>query len=564
MEQYCKSTATLLVGLGGLGSRIVDIISENVGQKDNVEAFCIDCDKNELRALNNIPPDHIVPIGSSRSVSDICSLFPDCEDWISSNIYMFKTYCFNEYVPLRVLTRLAYENNLYMGRFVTMLEVVHRMADNCVQKGEKLNVSITSSLCGSTGSGIFIQIALLIRKYLKINFPTLDVCVHGEFIFPSYYTSLIISDAEKEQMRANTYAALKELNAINGHFCNGTPAIKLKYDIENQDEDGVVDLLPYDYCFIYNKNDGKGCYGSDIADLIKERLLGDFSSAIQDAFARAMRSSARKEGIIYGTISSREFLSESGFFRHYSSDNSTLSGETSKMILLVTSPGNIDLSLMKLSPDFILETIGDPSSKISATEYVIGMELREFDELKEGSGSFYKAYLSFVSRMPEYITLHLDKDWHIELPDIGAVFNTPESSATVPSDSFVFVSYSSKESDAANEIKRILEINGVSCWIAPQSIPAGSDYAQEIPQAISKCKVLLLLLSKASQESIWVPKEVGTAISEGKIVIPFHIDDSDINAAFNFFLTNTQRISAYNRLTEAFQELIDRLKELLN
>lgn len=564
MEQYCKSTATLLVGLGGLGSRIVDIISENVGQKDNVEAFCIDSDIMGLEMLSNIPPGHIVPLGLSHSISSICSSRPDCKDWLSSDIHMFEKFSRFDDAPIRVVVRLAYEETLHKGRFVTMLEVVHRMADNCVQKGEKLNVSITSSLCGNTGSGIFIQIALLIRKYLKINFPTLDVCVHGEFIFPSYFTQVIHSDDLREHMRANTYAALKELNAINGHFCNGTPAIKLKYDIENQDEDGVVDLLPYDYCFIYNKNDGKGCYGSDIADLIRERLLGDFSSAIQDAFARVMRSSARKEGTIYGTISSSEFLSESSFFRHYSPGNITLPGGTSKMILLVTSPGNIDLSLMKLSPDFILETIGDPSSKISATEYVIGMELREFDELKEGSGSFYKAYHSCASRMPEYITLHLDKDWHIELPNIGAVFNTPESSATVPSDSFVFVSYSSKESDAANEIKRILEINGVSCWIAPQSIPAGSDYAQEIPQAISKCKVLLLLLSKASQESIWVPKEVGTAISEGKIVIPFHIDDSDINAAFNFFLTNTQRISAYNRLTEAFQELIDRLKELLN
>jgi DNA ligase (NAD+) len=75
--------------------------------------------------------------------------------------------------------------------------------------------------------------------------------------------------------------------------------------------------------------------------------------------------------------------------------------------------------------------------------------------------------------------------------------------------------------------------------MAPQSIPAGSDYGHEIPKAIEKCKAFLLLLSDASQNSNWVPKEVGLAIGKGKIVVPFQIDNATISEAFNFYLTNS-------------------------
>jgi hypothetical protein len=137
------------------------------------------------------------------------------------------------------------------------------------------------------------------------------------------------------------------------------------------------------------------------------------------------------------------------------------------------------------------------------------------------------------------------------------------SQAPVNTTNFVFISYSTKEVSVAEQTKNILEANGIRCWMAPKSIPAGSDYGQEIPAAIESCKALILILSEASQKSHWVPKEVGMAIGKGKIIIPFQIDDSIISEAFNFYLTNSQRISAYNRMAEAFQELTTRARNVL-
>lgn len=128
----------------------------------------------------------------------------------------------------------------------------------------------------------------------------------------------------------------------------------------------------------------------------------------------------------------------------------------------------------------------------------------------------------------------------------------------------VFISYSSKESSQAYEVKNILEINGISCWMAPESIPYGSNYAVEIPQAISDCVVFLLILSESSQSSVWVPKELQVALNKCKEIIPIHIDDSVLKASFDFSLIDVQRIEAYKRQAAAYEELVRRIRHILN
>ena len=48
----------------------------------------------------------------------------------------------------------------------------------------------------------------------------------------------------------------------------------------------------------------------------------------------------------------------------------------------------------------------------------------------------------------------------------------------------VFISYSSVEYATALQIRSALESNRIDCWMAPESIPPGSDYADEIQGAI--------------------------------------------------------------------------------
>lgn len=52
--------------------------------------------------------------------------------------------------------------------------------------------------------------------------------------------------------------------------------------------------------------------------------------------------------------------------------------------------------------------------------------------------------------------------------------------------SYAFISYGSKDRDIVNPIKDILVANGIKTWVAPDDIPAGSNYSEVINDAIKK------------------------------------------------------------------------------
>lgn len=127
----------------------------------------------------------------------------------------------------------------------------------------------------------------------------------------------------------------------------------------------------------------------------------------------------------------------------------------------------------------------------------------------------------------------------------------------------VFISYSSKDERYIKKMTQMLEKMGITYWIAPDMIPAGSNYAREIPSAIQNCDIFLLVLSKASQQSIWVEKEIDSAIYYRKTIVPFQIDDSPMTDMFRFYLNNVQTIYCANRPKDAIEELKQRLPTLL-
>lgn len=123
----------------------------------------------------------------------------------------------------------------------------------------------------------------------------------------------------------------------------------------------------------------------------------------------------------------------------------------------------------------------------------------------------------------------------------------------------VFISHSSKDILYVQGIIAILNELGISYWKAPEMIQAGSSYAKEIPKAIRECDIFLIMLSKASQQSIWVEKELDSAINNRKIIIPIIVDNEPLNDIYKFYLNNVQMIS-YGLEKE---EIINLLKERL-
>lgn len=129
---------------------------------------------------------------------------------------------------------------------------------------------------------------------------------------------------------------------------------------------------------------------------------------------------------------------------------------------------------------------------------------------------------------------------------------------------YLFLSYSSKDYDIAENIREMLENRGISCWMAPISIPGGADYTEVIVDAIEKSSGIVLMLTENSQRSKWVPKELDIAITADKVIIPVHMDSSEIMKKIHFRITDSQMIEVYGDISSVFEPLVDAVHNLWN
>ena len=119
----------------------------------------------------------------------------------------------------------------------------------------------------------------------------------------------------------------------------------------------------------------------------------------------------------------------------------------------------------------------------------------------------------------------------------------PPSAANPPDVSIdAFVSYASHDATVANSIVEALEKHGLRCWIAPRDVTPGSHYADHIMSAISRAKVLVLVLSDSALASKHVGKEVERASSKGRPIIALRTDATALTPAFEYFLSESQWI----------------------
>ena len=122
----------------------------------------------------------------------------------------------------------------------------------------------------------------------------------------------------------------------------------------------------------------------------------------------------------------------------------------------------------------------------------------------------------------------------------------------------VFISYSSKNSTAAQAICHELEDKGIKCWMAPRDIPVGAKYASVITKAIVGCRIVVLVFSDDAARSPWVESEINVAFSNRKTIVPYKIDTANIEDFDEFYLmlNNRHWIEAYPDYKTRFKELV--------
>lgn len=120
----------------------------------------------------------------------------------------------------------------------------------------------------------------------------------------------------------------------------------------------------------------------------------------------------------------------------------------------------------------------------------------------------------------------------------------------------VFISYSTKNKEAAQAICHVLEQNEIRCWMAPRNVPPGSDYGDVIEDAIQSCKSVIVLFSEAAAQSQFVKSEINIAFEEQKTIIPFRLDETPLKGQNRLMLNKTHWIDAYPDYKTKFSDLV--------
>ena len=274
----------LLIGLGGTGSRIVNHVVRDLQQtaKRNGDSFSttdgemafivLDTNANDVEEINKSQTGiRNISTSSSKKIKEYMSQYSymGVSKWMPRSRALDEESMIDGASQMRSKSRLAFLDTVESHRIDELKDEVRTMIEN-KELGQKVRVMIVSSLAGGTGSGMFIQTAIWIRRLLDEH--DFDSTIRGILVLPDVFVETLkdmkISPTEKESLYSNAYAAIRELNTLTKiKTKNFKPMVPIKIDNIFDSEDPKMDGKPvFDYAFLIDNMTESGNTFQTIAE----------------------------------------------------------------------------------------------------------------------------------------------------------------------------------------------------------------------------------------------------------------------------------------------------------
>ena len=233
---------TLLVGLGGTGCRIVDRVlgrarAAGMDSDHRIEFIGFDTDVVDIAKLENLSPGQVFQISDNKTVFQASTkLGPSVKDWmvpLDRLPVQVRTQSLDRGAgQMRILTRLAlhdrFSDRAFEPRVRAALAKLSRHDGRDAFKGT-MNVFVVGSLAGGTASGSFLPITLLIDSLLRET--NANPTVNGFFLLGDIFVNTgKVPVKQLANVRANSFAALAELHAVNSAVGPDGDIIALNYE----------------------------------------------------------------------------------------------------------------------------------------------------------------------------------------------------------------------------------------------------------------------------------------------------------------------------------------------
>jgi hypothetical protein len=120
----------------------------------------------------------------------------------------------------------------------------------------------------------------------------------------------------------------------------------------------------------------------------------------------------------------------------------------------------------------------------------------------------------------------------------------------------VFVSHSTEDAAIARQVAGALRAARVGVWIAPDSIKPGEAYNEAIVAGLRACETLAVLVSRSSNVSKHVAREVVLADGQGKRIIPIRIEAVEPSDGLTYYLSMPQWVEWHAHGASALAPMI--------
>ena len=270
------SKPTLIIGLGGVGSRIVEGVyrqfeashPEDIDRR-NVEFLCLDTDESDINKRRKVMPENNV-VKTSSDLSDTVGGYIDrikgkttVSDWFDTSSQQLLSMPLNKgAAQVRMASRLALMSAINEGKLAAIDNSISRLMAVEPERhaGNIVRTYIVTSLAGGTGAGSFLQIAYYVKNSMRdhgANAPEVD----GFFLLADVLcddASIGLSDDQKENVRSNTYACMKELLAFGSSDRDeGLRQVEFEYRLGQKDK-SLPSNQPYDQCYLIDYTAASG------------------------------------------------------------------------------------------------------------------------------------------------------------------------------------------------------------------------------------------------------------------------------------------------------------------
>lgn len=126
----------------------------------------------------------------------------------------------------------------------------------------------------------------------------------------------------------------------------------------------------------------------------------------------------------------------------------------------------------------------------------------------------------------------------------------------------VFISYSSRDRALVEETCALLRKSGISYWVAFENDDYGDHYSSSIISNLDDAKMVLLFVTKDSNTSEHVLREINYADNHHKPILPVLVGEVVLSKEFEYYLSATHFLS-YSSTSVFSKQLVKRIHEIL-